>query len=395
MWSYMNRKKLVIIGAGPSGMMAAISAKTHHPLMDVWLLERNGEVGKKLKMTGGGRCNVTANISIQSFFDYYPKNPKFLHSTINKFGPKEIIDFFESEHCLLQEEDYGRMFPKSGKSEDIIQILLRKILQLNIHIMFNVYINQIDYQHKKVSTKDHFQVDFDYLIMATGGITYPHTGSDGTGHLLAASLGHVITPLAKTEVPLVSNDAVIQSKALQGLAFKNIKISLYNEKTKIIKSIDHDIIFTHFGISGPAALRMSYHVIQQLKVQKEVFLEIDFLKTFSLEDIKGLNQNELVDLFEKSALPKRFTNYVLNHIGVEGFKKFPIKIYDIRGINQAFLTDGGIDVKEIDPKTMKSKIVKNVSFCGEIIDYHGYTGGFNITAALSTGYHAGEYIGDL
>ncbi|HHW99702.1 MAG TPA: aminoacetone oxidase family FAD-binding enzyme, partial [Acholeplasmataceae bacterium] len=246
-------KKVYVVGAGPAGLMAAISAKTHYPNFEVTILERNDVIGKKLRLTGGGRCNVTCNIPIEEFIEYTPKNPKFIYSTLQNFNAKHIMDFFKQAGCPLKQEDHNRMFPKSNKSIDIVNTLMKKLQELKIKVEYGVLVHEVKNDVKTLLTsKGEFK--YDYLIIATGGKTYPHTGSDGTGYDLAKQLGHTITPLIPAEVPLVSNDPVIQSKTLQGLSFKDVSLTVGK------KRLIHDLIFTHFGISGPVALRASYYV---------------------------------------------------------------------------------------------------------------------------------------
>ena len=277
------------------------------------------------------------------------------------------------------------MFPKSDKAIDIINVLLRKINELKIKIIYNTLVTEVKTKEKTLITNKK-KYNYDYLIIATGGITYPQTGSDGIGYKLATMIGHTITELLPAEVPLVSNDEVITSKALLGLSFKDVKLKIKN------KEIIHDLIFTHFGISGPAALRASYYVIEELKKKNLVTITIDFFKDLSKEEISNLPKNELT-----KHLPKRFINY-LESISktkeefINLLKNFPLSIYTTKGLKMAFVTNGGVSIKEIDPKTMKSKIDNSVSFCGEIIDVNSFTGGLNITLAFSTGYTAGKYL---
>ena len=237
---------------------------------------------------------------------------------------------------------------------------------------------------------------YDNLIIATGGLTYPKTGSDGKGYNIAKAIGHRITELIPGEVPLVSNDLVIQNKTLQGLSFKDVSVSIFNGN-KIIKSIIHDLIFTHFGLSGPAALRASFYVQKVLEKETTVNLNIDFLPSISISEFEKYKLNDLEGFIINNGIPKRLINYIKEQTNlvnemIQMIKKFPLSIYSTRGFNQAFVTNGGVSIKEIDPKTMKSKIVDSVSFCGEIIDINSFTGGFNITSAFSTGFTAGKYV---
>ncbi len=387
--------KIVIIGGGPSGMMAAISSKLHHPKAQVLLLERNNQLGIKLKLTGGGRCNVTADCSNETVIENTPKNGKFLFSSLTNFNPQNIQSFFINEGCPLKSEDHFRVFPESDKAEDIVNTLKRKMESLGIEIQYNICIVDVDKDLKLLKTEDNV-IYYDNLIIATGGLTYPKTGSDGKGYNIAKAIGHRVTELIPGEVPLVSNDLVIQNKTLQGLSFKDVSVSIFNGN-KIIKSIIHDLIFTHFGLSGPAALRASFYVQKVLEKETTVNLNIDFLPNIPINEFAKYKLNDLEDFIINKGIPKRLINYIKEQTNlvnemIQMIKKFPLSIYSTRGFNQAFVTNGGVSIKEIDPKTMKSKIVDSVSFCGEIIDINSFTGGFNITSAFSTGFTAGKYV---
>lgn len=379
---------IIIIGAGPSGLMATISAKLHHKDANVILLERNKHAGRKLMLTGGGRCNVTANVNNNTVILNTPKNGKFLYSTLSNFNTTNIINFFNSNGCSLKEEDHNRMFPVTNKAIDIVNTLISKINELNGIIKYEHEVLSIN-KHKNEIITNKGTYKYEHLIVATGGKTVPQTGSDGNGYILAKSLGHNITDLLPAEVPLVSNDSFIHDKILQGLSFNDVEISVY-KNNKVWKKITHDLLFTHFGISGPAALRASFYVIELLKKQDIVNLTIDFIPN---ENINNLSVEDLDILLVNNNIPKRLIKHIKTDNTIDGFKellkKFPLSIYTTRGFNAAFLTNGGINTKEIDPSSMRSKLVRNISFCGEIIDYNAYTGGFNITSALSTGYTAG------
>lgn len=383
-------KPIVIIGGGPSGMMAAISAKMHHPNQKVTLLERNDKLGVKMKLTGGGRCNVTANLDVKKAIEYIPKNGKFLYSALYNFGPEQIIAFFKEVGCPLKEEDHYRMFPVSNKAIDIVNALNRRLNQLNIEVIYDAYVKDIDVTSKKIILEAQ-DIFYQHIIIATGGKTLPQSGSDGTGYRLAEKIGHAITKLIPAEVPLVSNDQVIADKTLQGLSFKDVKVSVYQDK-KIKKSITHDLLITHFGLSGPAALRASFYCLELFeKGQDIVKVAIDFLPEVTLEQLKT---SVLDDVFKQYHIPKRLIDYLksISKDCLTALKNFEVSIYTTRGFNAAFVTNGGIDLKEVDPKTFRSKLNQHVSFCGEILDINAYTGGFNITAALSGGYQAGMHI---
>lgn len=375
-------------------MMAAISSKLHNKDLEVILVDRNNELGKKLKLTGGGRCNVTVKQTNEEIIRATPKNGKFLYSSLTNFNPDNIISFFEELNCSLKIEDHDRVFPKSNNSLDIINALKRKINELNIKTLYNTLITNINIKKKLLITNNKENLKYDFLIIATGGVTYPHTGSDGTGYTLAKALGHTVTKLLPAEVPLVSNDLVIQNKTLQGLSFKDVNLRIY-KSNKIYKQLKHDLIITHFGLSGPLALRASFYIQELLESNDTVNIQIDFLPTYSKDDL--LNSGKLDEFFREASLPARLITYIKetskNKVDIiTQLKEFPLEIYTTRGFKSAFVTNGGISLKEIDPKTMKSKLNNSVSFCGEILDLNSFTGGYNITSAFATGFTAGRYL---
>lgn len=367
--------KVYIIGGGPSGMMAAISAKKYHPQSDVILLERNKVLGRKLRLTGGGRCNVSANVDEHTVIENTPKNGRFLYSALSNLNARDIINFFNENGCPLKEEDHNRMFPASDKSIDIINTLKKVMLEQGVKILNNQ--NVIKIEGNTIVTEDH-QYNFDKLILATGGRTLPGTGSDGSGYELAKSLNHQITNLLPAEVPLVSNDTFIQDKVLQGLSFEDVNIKvIVNGKVK--SNLTHDLLFTHFGLSGPAALRSSFEI--QKYSGQVVDLIIDFFPGLNEIDESHFNyQNRLIE-YAQTFEGDLFQN----------LKRFKMSVYETRGWNHAFVTNGGVSLKDIDPKTFKSKLNDDISFAGELLDMSSYTGGYNITSALVTGYTAGKY----
>lgn len=383
-------KEIIVIGGGPSGMMAAISAKKHHSDAHVTLIDGNQRLGTKLRLTGGGRCNVCANVSNDVVIKNVPKNGKFLYSSLNQFGPQEIISFFEKRNCPLKEEDHFRMFPKSNQSRDIVNTLEQEMKDLGVEIKLGKRIAAVDFFKKNISFIDGGSCTYDHLILATGGKTLAGSGSDGFMHTCLESV-HTITEMKPAEVPLVSSEQVIQEKTLQGLSFNDVSISVY-KNNRVIQTITHDLLFTHFGLSGPAALRASFAVLKVLEKQRPVKITIDFVPAYSFEQLNEiLAQNAEADL----GLPKRLLAYLQsisqnNQALSENIKRFPLLIHETRGFAHAFLTNGGVSLKEVDPKTMRSKRVDGLSMCGELLDYNAYTGGFNITCALSTGYVAGK-----
>ncbi len=388
-------KKIVVLGGGPSGMMAAISAKQHHPDAQVSLLDRNKRLGTKLRISGGGRCNVTADVSDDEVVEHIPKNGKFLYSSLTHFGPKEILSFFPANGTPLKEEDHHRMFPATNKSADIVLALERRMSDLGVLLFMETDVEDIDVDNKIVKCSNK-SFSYDHLIMAAGGKTYPGTGSDGTGYRLAELFGHTITELVPAEVPLVSNDRVIQEKTLQGLSFHDIEITVY-KKGKVKKTLMHDLLFAHFGLTGPAALRASFYVMDLLKKSPTVDVSIDYVPSLNFGEVKaGILDMGLEEFMKSHELPKRLTTYIESISEsedeiVSNIKKMMFSIYDTRGFAHAFVTNGGVSLKEIDPKTMKSKLNDSLSFAGELMDISAFTGGFNITTAFSSGYTAGKF----
>ena len=363
----MVKKEVVVIGGGPAGMMAAIACKTHHKDCHVTILERNSRLGIKLCLTGGGRCNLTALVNNETVVQNVIRNGKFLYSSLTDFNTTDIYRFFEDRGCRLKVEDRDRVFPLSDKAESIRSVLLSEIERLGIFVQYNTLVEKVDL------------LKYDYSIIATGGNSYWQTGSDGIGYRLAKQFGHTVTDLIPAEVALVSNDEVIQSKQLQGLSFKDVKITFGK------KHLIHDLIITHFGLSGPLALCVSSNLDFY---PSDIF--IDFLPNLQTETINK-------DLQLINHLPKRFLNYLQAITSntdelIKKIKHFPLTIHDSKGFSSAFVTKGGVAVQEIDPKTMKSRINNKLSFCGEILDLNGYTGGYNMTIAFVTGYCAGKNV---
>lgn len=367
-------RNIIVVGGGPAGMMASIEAKRSNPNDNVFLLERNRELGKKLLLTGGGRCNVSANVTSEEFIKSVPKNGKFLYSAISQFDLSMLRNFFETRGCPLIEEDHKRLFPKSGSAKDIRQVLISEMKKQGVRIKYDCYVKNVDVKNSSIYTSDG-DMRFDALILACGGMSFSDTGSDGTGYELARAFNHSISKLLPMESALVSTDPLIMSRELQGLSFRDVELSLYNDKGKKKSTLTHDLLITHFGLSGPLALRSSYEISKLLEKQSLVECRINFNKS-------------------SEALPKRLIQYVEREFEdtQEALSQFKINVCDIKSIKQAFVTNGGVNVKEIDPKTMKSKLYDGLSFCGEMIDVSGYTGGYNISTALITGVIAGRNI---
>lgn len=386
-------KRIVIIGAGPAGCMAAISAKTTYPQHEVMLIDRNARIGEKLRLSGGGRCNVSANVSAHEVIAQTPRNGRFLFAALQSFNPMHIKQFFASLGCPLIEEDHQRLFPRSQRASDIADALLLRMQQLHVTFMFKTLVTDINIMHKYVTTTTS-NIAFDHLILACGGQSYAHTGSDGA-LLRQLSSDIVVEACYPAETPLVSNDSVIQSKQLQGVALKDVGLTICIDGKKV-KSVIHDMLFTHFGFSGPGPLQCSSVLRDCFEKQRKVTLIIDMLPQMHSAQVEQLlKEKTLREILADTNIPKRVATTIENIkdglTPLYYLKTWTFNIHDMRGFNQAFVTSGGVCVKAIDPKTMKLKKFPHLSVCGEMVDVHSHTGGYNITLALSMGYHAGKH----
>lgn len=409
---------VIVIGGGPSGLMAAIAAGETGA--KVLLLDKGDKLGRKLAISGGGRCNVTNRLPTDELIKHIPGNGRFLHSAFSLFSNEDIILFFEKLGIELKEEDHGRMFPVSNKAQSVVDALLNRLSDLHVKVKTNSPVKKIEYHQghvKSVVLQNGKEVETRAVVLAVGGKSVPQTGSTGDGYAWAKKAGHTITELFPTEVPVTSNEPFIKEKKLQGLSLRDVGLSVLNQKGKPIVTHKMDMIFTHFGISGPAVLRCSQYIVKELKKapSKKVTVNLDvfpdkkeevlyqeiirLLKTEPKKSIKNLL---------KGLLPERYLLFLLenNEIDpmaqaatlsnekirnfVESCKKFRFTANGTLSLEKAFITGGGVSVKEIEPKTMASKKMNGLYFCGEILDIHGYTGGFNITAAFVTGRLAGQ-----
>ncbi|MCD8786898.1 NAD(P)/FAD-dependent oxidoreductase [Staphylococcus gallinarum] len=413
----------IIIGGGPSGLMAAAAASADGER--VLLLEKKKGLGRKLKISGGGRCNVTNRLPYDEIIKNIPGNGKFLYSPFSIFDNESIIAFFESRGVKLKEEDHGRMFPVSNKAQDVVDTLVTTLHQNKVEVKEESTVEKVEYTSTdsfKVTLNNQKEYQSKSLIIATGGTSVPQTGSTGDGYKFATSLDHTITELFPTEVPITSAEPFIKDKRLKGLSLKDVGVSVLKKNGK--KRITHqmDMIFTHFGISGPAALRCSQFVYKEQKNQKKQDIEMQIdafpqLTTDALEqEIRGL-LNAAPDKYVKNSLhgliEERYLQFMIDcaeidegltahHISntqintlVALFKGFTFKVNGTLPIDKAFVTGGGVSLKEIQPKTMMSKLVPGLFLCGEVLDIHGYTGGYNITSALVTGHVAGLNAGSF
>ena len=401
--------KVIVIGGGPAGMMSAISSAENGN--DVTIIEKMQSLGRKLLITGKGRCNITSSLDMDEFIKNIPGNGMFLYSAFKNYTNQDIIKLLKEEGLEVKEERGNRIFPVTDKSLDVLKCFEKKLKSLNVNIILNTKVKEIlveDNIVKGVKTEKEI-INADKVILATGGKSYPLTGSTGDGYVMAQKLGHTVTKINPSLVPLEAFDKET-CKNLQGLSLKNVQIELIDKnKNKVIYEDFGEMLFTHFGVSGPTILSSSAHLvryknIQQLFNENKISLKIDFKPALSEEK---LNDRILRD-FNDKLLPQKLIPIIIKISGIEPNKKvneitkierknlvkllknFEITIKGFRTIDEAIITSGGIKIKEINPKTMESKIIKGLYFAGEIIDVDAYTGGFNLQIAYSTGYTAGK-----
>ena len=415
--------KVIVIGGGPAGMMAAITAKENKS--DVLIIEKNNQLGKKLLITGKGRCNITSSLEMDDFIKNTPGNGIFLYSAYQQFTNKDIIHFLKQQGLEVKEERGNRIFPVTDKSVDVLKCFTKKIKELNIEIKYNTKVEEIltetiDGETVVIGVRTEKEtIKANKVILATGGKSYPLTGSTGDGYRLAEKLGHSITPIKPSLVPLEVYDKA-ECKELQGLSLRNVEIKLIDrEKNKQIYEDFGEMLFTHFGVSGPTILSSSAHLVRYKNIdrlfhEKRIVLKIDLKPALDekklndrilrdFEEVKNKQfKNSLDKLLPQKLIPviimrsKIHPNKKVNEITkkereelIKQIKDFEIIIKGFRPIEEAIITSGGINIKEINPKTMASKKVKGLYFAGEIIDVDSYTGGFNLQIAYSTGYVAG------
>lgn len=400
-------------------MMAAITAAKKD--LDVILLEKMGSCGRKLQITGKGRCNITSSLEMEEFIKNTPGNGMFLYSCYQQFSNQDIIQFLKEEGLEVKEERGNRVFPITDKSLDVLKCFTKKIKKLKIKVEYDTKVEEIVVEENRVvGVKVHnHMIKADKVILATGGKSYPLTGSTGDGYELAKKVGHTITKIRPSLVPLEIWQKEV-CKNLQGLSLRNVKIRLNDTQTnKKIYEDFGEMIFTHFGVSGPTILSSSAHLVRYKKIEeklrnRKIVLSIDLKPALAEEklddrimrDFKEKKnkqfKNSLDALLPKKLIPiiiqksKINPNKPVNEIKKEERKKlvsllkdFCIEVKDFRPIEEAIITSGGIHIKEINPKTMESKLIKGLYFAGEMIDVDSYTGGFNLQIAYSTGYVAG------
>ena len=413
--------KVIIVGGGPAGMMAAISSAEEGN--EVTILEKMGSLGRKLLITGKGRCNITNNADISEFINNTPGNGMFLYSCFQNFTNRDIVDFLKKQGLEVKVERGERIFPVTDKSQDVLNCFTQRLKQLKVNIKYNSKVSEILTREGSalgVKLENGEKIFADKIILATGGKSYPLTGSTGDGYIMAETLGHTVTEIKPSLVPLETYSKE-EIKSLQGLSLKNVEINIIDlEKNKVIYNDFGEMLFTHFGVSGPIILSGSAHMVRYKNIDKlfasrKIKLSIDLKPALTdeklneriLRDFSELKNKQFKNSLEK-LLPKKMIETVIEKTGINPdkrineitkeerrklintLKNFEIFIKDFRTIDEAIITSGGINIKEINPKTMESKIIKNLYFAGEIIDVDSYTGGFNLQIAYSTGYTAGK-----
>ena len=401
-------KRILVIGGGPAGMMAAISAAEKGAA--VTLLEPNERLGKKLNITGKGRCNVTNDADLQTLLANVPKNGKFLYSAFSRFDGRDAIAFFEGLGVPLKTERGNRVFPVSDRAFDISGALEKRLRALKVTLVRDRALSltiEDGVVTGAAGEKGHYSADA--VVLATGGVSYPATGSTGEGHRMAKEAGHTVTPLQGSLVPLREKGNLCAR--MQGLSLRNVSLTVFESGKKIYTDFG-EMLFTHFGVSGPLILSASAHMRRFEK--KEYRLEIDLKPAL---DEAALDKRLLAD-FTKYAnsdfvnalndlLPQKMIPVIVELSGIDPrqkvheitreqrkallqlFKRFPVEIAGLRPVTDAIITSGGVKISEINPTTMESKVVKGLYFAGELIDVDAYTGGFNLQIAWATGRAAG------
>ncbi len=419
-----SKVKICVVGAGAAGMMAAITAAENGA--DVTLFEKNKSqkemeserfydnayLGKKLLITGKGRCNVTNDCTLDEFLKNVPVGSKFMYASYNSFTPRDVMDFFEKGGTPLKVERGNRVFPASDRSIDILKVLKNKLFENKVKVV-NKKITSVNSENgifTSVTVDGKTEMEFDRCIVATGGASYPQTGSDGDGYKFAEKLGHTVKEIKPSLVPLVSHDKACRD--MMGLSLRNVTLSVVdNKKKKIIFKEMGEMLFSHYGMSGPLVLSASSHMREMTEGRYTVSIDLKpsldekTLDNRLLSDFsKYINKN--MDNAMSDLLPSKMIVPFLNKCGIrkeqkpnsltkeerrtilETLKAFKIDVFGFRPVDEAIVTSGGVSTKEINPSTMESKIVSGLYFAGEVIDVDAYTGGFNLQIAFSTAYLA-------
>lgn len=407
--------RVIVIGAGAAGLMAAGQAAASGAWVTV--LEKNERPGKKLLITGKGRCNITNMENMPDFIKYIPGNGQFLYSALAKFSNYDMVGFINDLGVETKVERGGRVFPVSDKAADVVNALVKFCRQQGVEFEFSAAVDKVTAENGRVAQvglKDGRNYDADAVILATGGASYPGTGSTGDGYAIAKELGHTITPLKPTLIPLETAEEWV--KELQGLSLKNVEITVFDGSKKVVSEFG-EMLFTHFGISGPIILTISRPVTGLLEQGRPVTAKINLKPALTPEQLDDRIQRDFSKFVNKQfrnslgeLLPKSLIPVMVRLSGIledkpvhqvsreerrrlaELIQGIPLTITRPRPLKEAIVTSGGISVKEINPKTMESKLVKGLYITGEVADIDGYTGGFNLQAAFSMGYVAGTSV---
>ena len=407
----MENNKVIVIGGGAAGLFAAISAAENGA--DVMLFEKNDRCGKKLRITGKGRCNVTNDCSTEEFLQNVPTNPRFLYSALSVLSTQDVKDFFEDEGVPLKTERGKRVFPVSDKAQDIVSALVSACHSRGVKII-NEKVRSLVISEEKIKgiVTESGEYTADAVIVCTGGRSYTRTGSDGDGYTFAKAAGHTVTPLLPSLVPIVCAGKLCPS--LQGLSLKNVSLSITDKTTKKeVYSDFGEMMFTHFGITGPMVLSASAHIPDiasgkyEARINLKPALDEKTLDTRILSDFSKYSNKDLINSLG-DLLPQKLIPVVISLSGIDPRKKINsitreerqsladvirglrLTLIGFRPLEEAIITKGGVNVKEIDPKTMASKKCAGLYFAGEVIDVDAYTGGFNLQIAFATGKLAGQ-----
>lgn len=416
--------KIIVIGGGPAGMFAAIAAAETSASNEVILLEKNEKLGKKLFITGKGRCNITNASDMEDLFSNVMSNAKFLYSAFYSYDNMRVIDFFEQNGLRTKVERGNRVFPVSDHSSDVIATLNRVLKEKKVKVMLHTEVGQILMQEEEdgtktavgVKLKDQTTLMADRVIVATGGFSYQTTGSTGDGYRFAEEAGHTITEISPALVPFYAKEEYVTR--LQGLSLKNVEVRIYDGK-KLLYEEFGEMLFTHFGVSGPLILSASA-ALKPAQTKEELAMKIDLKPAVSEEQLDKRLLREFEEAKNKQfknavagLFPAKMTPIMIEVSGIDPEKKvnevtreerhafislikaFPVTLCGLRDFNEAIITKGGVKVKEIDPSTMESKCTRQLYFCGEVLDLDAMTGGYNLQIAWSTGYLAGNSAGSI
>lgn len=412
------KKKVVIIGGGAAGMMAAIAAARQGH--NVHVLEKNEKLGKKLFITGKGRCNVTNNCDVETLLKNVISNPRFLYSAFYSFNSQDMMAFLEEAGLALKTERGNRVFPQSDKSSDVIRTLAREMERLKVSVHLNCRADDLLTQDQKVTgvvfeeNGKKQTMEADGVIVATGGLSYPSTGSTGDGYRFALDAGHTITPTMPSLVPLNIKESWCHT--LQGLSLKNVRVTLTSGKKRLYDAMG-EMLFTHFGVSGPLILSGSAYILPALKKDQPVNLSIDLKPALDEQQLDarilrdfGDNKNKWFSNSLSGLLPSKMIPVVVELSGIDRkkpvneisrgerqklvhvLKHLSMTVESTRGYNEAIITHGGVSVREINPSTMESRKVLGLYFAGEVLDLDALTGGFNLQIAWSSGWLAGSNV---